>query len=112
MDGDGEDRPEELNLLFNKCKENPNKTVTANRTKRSEGSLFQFLYQIQNHSQFFWKNPYQVDGIVLLESNPTCLLKLLLSLIIESHSNPTLLLFPIFSLIGSPTSSIAPVSTS
>jgi len=28
MDGDGEDRPEELTLLFNKSKENPSTTVT------------------------------------------------------------------------------------
>jgi hypothetical protein len=45
MDGDGEDRPEELTLLFNKSKENPLKTVTANRIKRSEGPFFKFLYQ-------------------------------------------------------------------
>ena len=29
MDGDGEDRPEELTPLFNKSNENPSKTVTA-----------------------------------------------------------------------------------
>jgi len=46
MDGDGEDRPEELDLLFEKSKENPNKTVTANRIKRSEGFLFKLLYEI------------------------------------------------------------------
>ena len=45
MDGDGEDRPEELNLLFDKSKQNPLKTVTANRVKRSEGVFFKFLYQ-------------------------------------------------------------------
>ena len=45
MDGDGEDRPEELTSLFNKSKENPLKTVTANRTKRSEGSFFKLLYE-------------------------------------------------------------------
>ena len=45
MDGDGEDRPEELNLLFDKSKQNPLKTVTANRVKRSEGIFFKFLYQ-------------------------------------------------------------------
>jgi len=44
MDGDGEDRPEELNLLYQKSKENPLKTVTANRIKRSEGVFFTFLY--------------------------------------------------------------------
>jgi len=44
MDGDGEDRPEELGLLFNKSKENPSKTITANRISRSEGIFFKFLY--------------------------------------------------------------------
>jgi len=45
MDGDGEDRPEELGLLFNKSKENPTKVVTANRIKRAEGPFFKFLYE-------------------------------------------------------------------
>ena len=45
MDGDGEDRPEELTSLFNKSKENSLKTVTANRIKRSEGSFFKLLYE-------------------------------------------------------------------
>ena len=45
MDGDGEDRPEELTLLFKKSKENPLKTITANRIKRSEGLFFKLLYE-------------------------------------------------------------------
>jgi|TARA_B100000315_G_scaffold50939_1_gene45484 hypothetical protein len=45
MDGDGEDRPEELTSLFNKSKENPLKTVTLNRIKRSEGPFFKLLYE-------------------------------------------------------------------
>ena len=45
MDGDGEDRPEELTLLFNKSKENPSKTVTLNRIKRSEGVFFKLFYE-------------------------------------------------------------------
>jgi len=45
MDGDGEDRPEELTLLFDKSRENPSKTVTLNRTKRSEGPFFKLLYE-------------------------------------------------------------------
>ena len=44
MDGDGEDRPEELRLLFDKSKENPDKVVTADRVKRAEGPLFQLCY--------------------------------------------------------------------
>ena len=45
MDGDGEDRPEELTLLFNKSKENPLKTVTLDRIKRAEGLFFKLLYE-------------------------------------------------------------------
>ena len=45
MDGDGEDRPEELNDFFIKAKENPDKTITGNRFKRSEGLLFTILYE-------------------------------------------------------------------
>ena len=45
MDGDGEDRPDELTLLYNKSKENPLIAVTANRIKRSEGFFFKFLYE-------------------------------------------------------------------
>ena len=45
MDGDGEDQPEELTPLFNKSKENPSKTVTLNRIKRSEGPFFKLLYE-------------------------------------------------------------------
>jgi len=45
MDGDGEDRPEELTSLFNKSKEIPSKTVTLNRIKRSEGPFFKLLYE-------------------------------------------------------------------
>ena len=45
MDGDGEDRPEELTSLLKKSKENPAKTVTANRIKRAEGPFFKLLYE-------------------------------------------------------------------
>jgi len=45
MDADGEDRPEELNDLFNKAQENPNMTITGNRFKRSEGIIFKILYE-------------------------------------------------------------------
>jgi len=44
MDGDGEDRPEELSLLIKKIKIYPDAVVTANRIKRSEGFIFKFFY--------------------------------------------------------------------
>lgn len=46
MDADGEDRPEELNDFYKKSQENPNKTVTGNRFKRSEGFVFRALYEV------------------------------------------------------------------
>ncbi len=46
MDGDGEDRPEEITNLVEKIKVNPNLSVVAKRIKRSEGSFFKFLYQM------------------------------------------------------------------
>ena len=46
MDGDGEDRPEEIKSLIEKIKENPSLSVVAKRVKRSEGPFFQFLYQL------------------------------------------------------------------
>ena len=46
MDADGEDRPEELNAFFNKAEQYPNKTITGNRFKRSEGIMFRVLYEI------------------------------------------------------------------
>jgi len=45
MDGDGEDRPEEIKLLIEKSKDYPDDVITANRVKRSEGLLFKFCYE-------------------------------------------------------------------
>ena len=46
MDGDGEDRPEELKALISQIKKKPSNSVVAKRIKRSEGHLFKFLYQM------------------------------------------------------------------
>ena len=46
MDGDGEDRPEEIKSLIEKIKEDPSLSVVAKRVKRSEGPFFQSLYQL------------------------------------------------------------------
>ena len=44
MDGDGEDRPEEIKSLLNKISTDPKISVVARRVKRSEGFFFKFLY--------------------------------------------------------------------
>tara|TARA_B100001741_G_C16484604_1_gene566625 strand:+ start:83 stop:952 length:870 start_codon:yes stop_codon:yes gene_type:complete len=46
MDGDGEDRPEEIMLLIEKSKDFPDEVITANRVKRSENLLFKFCYEV------------------------------------------------------------------
>ena len=52
LDGDGEDRPEELGLLFIKAKENTDKVIVAERVKRSEGFLFKFFYILHVYLTF------------------------------------------------------------
>ena len=54
MDGDGEDRPEEIKDLIEKIKEDSNLSVVAKRVKRSEGSFFQFLYQLHKLITFIF----------------------------------------------------------
>ena len=46
MDGDGEDRPEEIQLLVNKILNNKGTSVVARRVKRSEGIIFSILYNV------------------------------------------------------------------
>ena len=67
MDADGEDMPEELNLLFNKSKEYPNKVITADRIKRSEGPLFKFCYEIHKYLTYIF------TGHLIKFGNYSCL---------------------------------------
>ena len=65
MDGDGEDRPEEIKLLIEKSKDYPSDVITANRVKRSESLFFNFQFdsrellksvmasEVKNHSTIF-----------------------------------------------------------
>ena len=46
MDGDGEDRPIEIKSLVEAINDKPSVSVVAKRVQRSEGPLFQFLYQV------------------------------------------------------------------
>ena len=69
MDGDGEDRPEELNLLFKKSIDDPTKTITANRIKRSEGLFFKLLYELHKILTFVF------TGKMIKFGNYSCLPK-------------------------------------
>ena len=54
MDGDGEDRPEELKLLIEKSNKFPEKVITADRVKRSEGFFFKFCYLVHKYLTFLF----------------------------------------------------------
>jgi|TARA_B110000259_G_C13909815_1_gene360408 glycosyltransferase involved in cell wall biosynthesis len=69
MDGDGEDRPEEIKLLVDKIMLEPNKSVVAKRIKRSEGPLFQMLYRLHKYLTFL------TTGKLINFGNYSCLTK-------------------------------------
>ena len=69
MDGDGEDRPEELALLVEKIKDYPDTVITANRVKRSEGFIFKFCYLAHKYLTFIF------TGQNIKYGNYTCLPK-------------------------------------
>ena len=73
MDGDGEDRPEELSLLVEKIKEYPNTVITANRVKRSEGFIFKFCYEAHKYLTLVF------TGQTIKYGNFTCLPKLVVN---------------------------------
>ena len=80
MDADGEDRPEELTLLFNKSKENPDKVITANRIKRAEGLFFKFCYVAHKYLTFIF------TGQSIKFGNYTCLPK---AAVIQMSESPS-----------------------
>ena len=46
MDGDGEDRPEEIKEFINQIKNSSGKPIVGERVKRSENLIFQICYQL------------------------------------------------------------------
>ena len=44
MDGDGEDRPEEIKIFIDNLSYNPGSPIVGERIKRSEGLIFKFCY--------------------------------------------------------------------
>jgi hypothetical protein len=69
MDADGEDRPDELCLLIDKNKDFPNRAITADRVKRSEGFIFRFFYFAHKYLTFLF------TGQIIKFGNYTCLPK-------------------------------------
>ena len=80
MDGDGEDRPEEVKQLIEKTKEHPDKVVTANRIKRSEGFIFRICYLIHKYLT------YTFTGQSIKFGNYTCLPRSVVTQMIQEAS--------------------------
>ena len=70
MDGDGEDRPEEIKSFIEKISDNPNVSVVAKRVKRSEGEFFKFLYLMHKAITYFF------TGKKINFGNYSCLTKI------------------------------------
>jgi len=77
MDGDGEDRREEIKLLIEKAKDYPDTVITANRIKRSEGSMFKLGYQVHKYLTYIF------TGESIKFGNYTCLPKSVVAKMVE-----------------------------
>ena len=101
MDGDGEDRPEELKDFFNQVQETEPEVTTAIRIKRSESFVFKFLYAV--HKIF----TNLITGKLIKFGNYTCLSKSAVSKLLSdgsvwlSYSGAVTKHFPQFSTIQS-----------
>ena len=80
MDGDGEDRPEEVKQLIEKAKNYPETVITANRIKRSEGIIFKTSYLIHKYLTYIFA------GQSIKFGNYTCLPKFAVVKMIEEAS--------------------------
>ena len=101
MDGDGEDRPEEIKEFFNQVNQSEPEVITATRVKRSEGFLFKFLYSVH---KIFTK---LITGKLIKFGNYSCLSKQAVSKLLSdgsiwlSFSGAVTKHFPQFSTINS-----------
>ena len=69
MDGDGEDRPEEIKNFVENINFNPNKTIVGKRVKRTEKLIFKICYKIHKALTFL------STGQSIKFGNYTCLPK-------------------------------------
>ena len=81
MDGDGEDRPEEIKNFIDMTKNNLNTTIVGNRVKRSEGLFFKTSYLIHKIITFIF------TGKIIKFGNFTCLPKKTVSRLINDKSS-------------------------
>ena len=80
MDGDGEDKPEELVLLINKLKDYPEEVITANSVKRSEGFFFKSCYTLHKYLTFIF------TGQSIKFGNFICLPKFAVNKMVQAKS--------------------------
>ena len=80
MDGDGEDRAEEITPLINKVNDYPDKVITANRIKRSEGFFFKLCYILHKYLTFVF------TGQSIKFGNFICLPKLAVNKMIKEKA--------------------------
>ena len=80
MDGDGEDRPEEIIEFLNKIKISNNETIVAERVKRSENLIFKICYQVHKLITLTFTGKYIKFG------NFTCLPKTTVQKLINEKS--------------------------
>ena len=80
MDGDGEDRPQELGDLLCKGYENIDKVITADRVKRSEGLFFKFCYLVHKYLTFIF------TGQSIKFGNYSCLPKFAVNMMAQQAS--------------------------
>ncbi len=80
MDGDGEDRPEEIKNFVEKIKDNPNKSIVGERVKRSEGLIFKICYFLHKIIT------YTFTGKFIKFGNFTCLTKETVKKLIEEKA--------------------------
>ena len=80
MDGDGEDRPEELSLFIEKIKNYSDKVITADRVKRSEGFIFKFCYLVHKYLTFVF------TGQTIKFGNYACLPKFVVNKMVKESA--------------------------
>ena len=80
MDGDGEDRPEEIINFIKLTEETRDKSIVGERIKRSEGYLFRIFYQFHKFLTFVFA------GQSIKFGNFTCLSKLTIKKLLEEKS--------------------------
>ncbi len=80
MDGDGEDRPEEIKQFIEKIKKKPGIPIVGKRVKRSESNLFKFCYEIHKIITFIF------TGKLINFGHFTCIPKNIVKLMINEKA--------------------------